>query len=164
VRARDGIGFLPENLNLPPEWSAKGLLAMAALAAGDSAHEDIDRALELAGVDFDRRMRVAVMSKGMRQRLGLAMTLVPLPRLLILDEPEAGLDPAQRVLLRERMRAFAHAGTGRIVLLATHDVSSLVAMADDAFIVRNGRLEEVLVNELSDPRRIVELFSTGPRP
>src|SRR5262245_14387124 len=121
-RARFGIGYLPEGLTFPNAWSARGLFALA-IKAGRARAADLTRAIELAGIDFDTRQPLGQMSKGMRQRIGLALALLPLPGLLLLDEPEAGLDPAQRLFLRDRLRAFA--SEGRIVLVTSHDVTGI---------------------------------------
>jgi ABC-type multidrug transport system ATPase subunit len=156
-RAQFGIGYLPEGLIFPEAWSARGLFALAIRAGGRRAAAGLPRALELAGVDFDTRQPFGKMSKGMRQRVALALALLPLPDLLLLDEPEAGLDPAQRILLRDRLRTFA--GEGRIVLVTTHDVTGICTIANQTYFLRNQDLLPVDPADLSDPARLVALFT-----
>ena len=158
-RRRYGIGFLPETMSFTERWSGRGMIALAALAAGRNARLAIPNALEAAGVDFDLSQPVRNMSKGMRQRLALAMVLIPMPQLLLLDEPEAGLDPAQRIRLRERIRAFARAG--RIVLVASHDVSGLCTIADHTYLMNDQRMMTIESAELLDPQQLVKLFAEG---
>jgi len=160
-RRRRGIGYLPEQLTFPSKWSVRGMLALAALAAGNGTAEAIPHAVALAGVDFDLGRRVDGLSKGMRQRLGLAMALVPVPGLLLLDEPEAGLDPAQRIRLRDALRAFAR--EGRTVLLASHDVSGVCTVADQTYLMRPDRMDPVTRADLGDPHRITQLFEESRR-
>jgi len=156
-RRQHGIGYLPEQMNLPANWTARGLLAMVAAHTGSRAAEDLPTAVEIAGIDFDPGKRVQEMSKGMRQRVALAMALLPLPDLLILDEPEAGLDPAQRVLLRGRLREFA--ATSRTILVASHDVNGIGQIADQVFLMRDGGIEPVTHEQLLDPALLLQLFS-----
>jgi ABC-2 type transport system ATP-binding protein len=155
-RTARGIGYLPEALGLHPAWSVRGLLRMAAFAArvGD---DQIAEAVELAGIDFDLDQPVVRLSKGMRQRCALAMTLIPVPELLLLDEPEAGLDPGQRIRLRDRIRELARGG--RIIVIASHDISGVCSVADQTFLLTGGRMRLLSAAELADPARIVALFA-----
>jgi ABC-type multidrug transport system ATPase subunit len=155
-RRQHGIGYLPEALSLNGAWTARGMLALAGLAGGRGAAAALPEALATAGVDFDITQPLHRMSKGMRQRVALAMTMLPPPRLLLLDEPEAGLDPAQRVRLRDRIRQFARAG--RIVLVASHDLSGLCSIADATFLLSGQRMVPVDRAELAVPARLMELF------
>ena len=156
-----GVGYLPETIALPPAWTARGLLALTAVAAGVDEDAIGARAVEIAGVDFDLEARVATLSKGMRQRLALAMALLPPPALLVLDEPEAGLDPAQRVRLRERITSFAR--EGRVVLFASHDITGLATIADTVYLMRESFVERIERAELQRPERVVDLFGWSSR-
>ncbi len=157
-RARHGIGYLPETLTFNPAWTVSDLLQLTAFSArADVA--SVTEACRLARLDFDRHMRIAQLSKGMRQRVGLAMSLIPVPALLLLDEPEAGLDPAQRIGLREHVRELASSGC--IVLIASHDVAGICDVADQRFLLSNGTMTAVTRDELSDPAKVLKLFAGG---
>ncbi len=157
-RRSHGIGYLAEGITLPDDWSGHGLLALTALASGGNAPASIPHALRIAGVDFDLACAIRKLSKGMRQRLTLALTLMPLPSLLLLDEPEAGLDPAQRIGLRDRIRAFAR--EDRIVIVASHDISGLSQIADHTYLMTNGVMQRLDPADLADPERVLRLFAT----
>ena len=155
-RLRHGIGYLAEGMTLPDAWTPRGMIALTALSAGRGAETAIPAALEVGGIDFDLTRPIRELSRGMRQRLLLALTLIPLPRLLLLDEPEAGLDPAQRIVLRDRLRRFAR--DQRIVIAASHDVSGLSAIADQTYFMSRGSMQLIEPSDLSSPERLVELF------
>jgi ABC-type multidrug transport system ATPase subunit len=156
-RIRQGIGYLAEGMILPDAWSGHGMLALTALSSGKQAAAAIPAALETAGVDFDLARPIRQLSKGMRQRLLFALTLIPLPRLLLLDEPEAGLDPGQRIGLRQRIRTFAR--EGRIVIVASHDLSSLSTIADQTYLMSRGAMHLLEPADLSNPERLMTLFA-----
>lgn len=158
-RQQHGIGYLPEQLVLADDWTGVGLLALAAAGSGLVSEQFAMQALATAGVDFPLDQPVRSMSKGMRQRLGLAMALVPEPRVLLLDEPEAGLDPGQRVRLRDHVREYARAG--RLVVVASHDLTGLCTIADHAFVLRDAGLLHVDPAEFRDALRVSQLFSGG---
>jgi ABC-type multidrug transport system ATPase subunit len=159
-RARFGIGYLPEGLSLPGDWSGRGLLGLAEIAGGRAARASTRDALEIAGVDFDLRQPISKLSQGMRQRLALAIALLPLPALLLLDEPESGLDPAQRIRLRGQLRALAR--TEAIIVLASHDISGLGTIADQTYLLTGQSLMLLQPADLDDPDRLLRLFA--PRP
>jgi ABC-2 type transport system ATP-binding protein len=96
----------------------------------------VDRALELAGVTDARTRIVGQLSKGYRQRVGLAEALIADPPILILDEPTSGLDPNQVRQFRELVRSF---GGKKTVLLSTHILSEVEAVCDRVIIIREGR-------------------------
>jgi ABC-2 type transport system ATP-binding protein len=96
----------------------------------------VDRALELAGVEDVRTRIVGQLSKGYRQRVGLAEALIADPPILILDEPTSGLDPNQVRQFRELVRSF---GGKKTVLLSTHILSEVEAVCDRVIIIREGK-------------------------
>lgn len=133
-RRRHGLGYLAEDTAMPDGWSCDGLLALAAAAAGPDA--DIGNARLLAGVDYDTGVPVKGLSKGMRRRLALAMALMRPTKLLILDEPESGLDPGQRIRLRRRIETIRGNMT---VLVASHDLGEMAMMSDKVLLIDQGR-------------------------
>jgi ABC-2 type transport system ATP-binding protein len=156
-RLEHGVGFLPESLAFPPAWSTNGLSALAAVGGGKPARAGLPRAVEIACLDFNRSIPISMLSKGMRQRVGLGLAMIPMPNLLLLDEPEAGLDPAQRMRFRERMREFAHAG--RLVLIASHDLAGIISFADQVYLMANAQMQLLDAQELASADRIASMFS-----
>ncbi|MFI5226525.1 MAG: ABC transporter ATP-binding protein [Candidatus Limnocylindrales bacterium] len=99
---------------------------------------DPDALLSLVGLDEARRTRYRVLSGGQKQRLGLALALVGRPRLVVLDEPTAGMDPAARVATRALIGRLRDAGV--TVLLTTHDLADVERLADTVAVIVRGRL------------------------
>jgi ABC-2 type transport system ATP-binding protein len=106
----------------------------AGRAATDAA---VERAIALAGLGDTVRQRIATLSKGFRQRVGLADALLGDPPLVILDEPTSGMDPIQVRQLREHLRAAAR---DRAVLVSSHAVSDLEPLATRVAVLRDGAL------------------------
>lgn len=132
-RTAFGVGYLAEDTAMPSGWTCDGILALAASAVGPGA--DPAWACELAGVDYPTTRLAEKLSKGMRRRLGLAVALVGRPGLLFLDEPEAGLDPGQRMRLRGKIKEVAR---GTTVLVASHDLGELAVMSDRVLLIGDG--------------------------
>ena len=91
--------------------------------------------LETVGLENVATKKIKTFSGGMKQRLGIAQTLLNNPKILVLDEPTAGLDPKERVRLRNILSDFA---SDKIVLLSTHIVSDIEAIADEVFLMKKG--------------------------
>ena len=106
-RRRNGFGYLAEDTQMPDGWRRDGILALAATAAGSGS--DVVNALRLAGVDYATNLRVGTLSKGVRRRLALAVALMGSARLLMLDEPESGLDPRHDTICGGASERFAPA-------------------------------------------------------
>ncbi len=138
VRRR--IGYLPEGNPLYTELRVTEALAFTARLHGlprDKRAVAIGRGLEAAGLlGYERRL-VGQLSKGLRQRVGLAQALMHEPPVLILDEPTSGLDPNQQEEMRELIRTL---GADRTVMLSTHILPEVEAVCDRALIVSDGRL------------------------
>ena len=138
TRARR-VGYLPENYVPLPGTTARGLLRMLARVGGKNGLDAKTRALcSMLEIDAFADRPVAKLSKGMRQRLGIAQALLDAPELLILDEPMSGLDPRGRGLLRAQLRRSVRDGVA--VVLSTHDLADAAALADVVSIYRNGRI------------------------
>lgn len=137
IEARARLGYMPEGVPLYREMRVfEYLRHRAALKAVDRIAEAVDRSLELAGVTDARRRIIGQLSKGYRQRVGLAESLLADPPILILDEPTSGLDPNQVRQFRQLVRSFA--GT-KTVLLSTHILSEVEAVCDRVIIIREGQ-------------------------
>lgn len=122
---------------LHPGRSARDHLRVVA-AACDASPARVEACLELAGLAGVERLPARALSTGMRSRLAIAVALVGEPRILLLDEPAAGLDPAGVRWLRDTLRA--HAARGGTVLVSSHLLAELAHTVDDALVIDRGRL------------------------
>jgi ABC-2 type transport system ATP-binding protein len=151
VQAR--IGYLPENAPLYPELSVQRYLMMMAelrrIPPGDRLHCLAD-AVRATGLGGQLARPIGELSKGFRQRVGLAQAILHKPRLLILDEPTVGLDPTQIVQVRHLIARLAQQST---VLLSTHILSEVEATCDRVVVLLNGQVRE--------DAALAELSSTG---
>ncbi len=137
IRARERLGYMPEGVPLYREMRVfEYLRHRGALKRVPNLTAAVDRALELAGVEDVRTRIVGQLSKGYRQRVGLAEALIADPPILILDEPTSGLDPNQVRQFRELVRSF---GGKKTVLLSTHILSEVEAVCDRVIIIREGK-------------------------
>ena len=139
VQAR--LGYLPETAPLYPELSTQAYLQMVAalrlIPEADRVRR-ISEAVYATGLEEHLTRPIGQLSKGFRQRVGLAQAILHKPKLLILDEPTVGLDPTQIVEIRNLIRRLAKHST---VLFSTHILSEVEALCDRAIILINGRVE-----------------------
>jgi len=160
---RPRIGFLGDGTALYPDMTARAYLRFFAecygerVRNGDARVEEVLARFEL-GAKADRRVRE--LSKGMRQRLAIARTLVHEPELLLLDEPADGLDPLARRQLRDILRAVAAGGVA--VVVSSHILRELDGFVDTVAVLQRGRLEvhgsvEEVIADYEVGRRIYEL-------
>jgi ABC-type multidrug transport system ATPase subunit len=135
------LGYLPQDFGLYPHLTAFEMLDYLGLLCNinDAAQRKaiIDNALERVNLTEFRDRKVGTFSGGMRQRLGIAQATLNAPRLLIVDEPTAGLDPEERVRVRS---LISELGEGRVVILSTHIVEDVLAVADSLAIMHRGRV------------------------
>ncbi|MCY3639418.1 MAG: ABC transporter ATP-binding protein, partial [Gammaproteobacteria bacterium] len=143
------LGYLPESLPLYPELLVVDYLAYAAdLRAVDDPRQAVVEAIEATELGDKALDPIGTLSRGFKQRVGVAQAILHKPRFLILDEPTNGLDPGQTQHMRQLVRELARSAT---VILSTHIMQEVNAICDRALILRNGAL--VLDERLKDLQR-----------
>jgi len=155
-RLRQRLGYLPENVRFYEQLSGREVLTFFARLKAVPGNEVMTR-LEQVGLAEAADRRVGTYSKGMRQRLGLAQALLGSPRLLLLDEPTAGLDPSATREFHELLDRLRDAGTA--ILLSSHLLPGIEHHVDRVAILAHGRLAalgtlEALRREAGLPHRI----------
>ena len=139
-RFRAKLGYMPQQQGMYNDFSARAFLRYMAQIKEipkKQAHDQIEQLLELVNLREDAHKKVGGFSGGMRQRVLLAQALLGDPKILILDEPTAGLDPLERLRLRQYISDLAQ---DRIVFLTTHIVSDIESIAGDVLLMKQGEL------------------------
>lgn len=156
------IGYLPENAPLYPEMSVQSHLRMMAdlrLIPNSEKQTLLSRAVRATALEEYLTRPIGQLSKGLRQRVGLAQTILHNPMLLILDEPTAGLDPIQIVEVRHLIRRLAQRST---ILLSTHILSEVEAVCDRVIILLNGEVRaDSRLSELSSRAATILVLQRG---
>jgi len=147
---RDSLGYLPQDFGYYPEFTAYDFMLYMGSLKGltkQRAKEKANELLELVALSDVAKKKIKAYSGGMKQRLGIAQAMLNNPKILILDEPTAGLDPKERVRFRN---LISRLGKDKIVLLSTHIVSDVeyiaseILMMKDGQIIHQGSLEEII--------------------
>lgn len=134
------IGYLPENNPLYPEMQVLDYLEFIAelqAVPPEKINNRVAEMVRLTGLNDEKHKKIEELSKGYRQRVGLAQAMIHDPEILILDEPTTGLDPNQIVEIRKLIREL---GKEKTVILSTHILPEVEAIADRILIINNGKI------------------------
>ncbi|MBN1954132.1 MAG: ATP-binding cassette domain-containing protein [Anaerolineae bacterium] len=157
------IGYLPESAPLYPELSVQAYLRMIADLRQVPEQEQplrLSAAIRATGLDQHLTRPIGELSKGYRQRVGLAQAILHRPKLLILDEPTLGLDPTQIVEIRSLIRRLAEHST---VLFSTHILSEVEALCDRVVILINGQIRaDAHLSELAATPHAILVLERAP--
>ena len=146
IEVRRNVGYLPENNPLYLDMYVKEYLAfIAGIYKIKNVESRIAEMIERTGLQIEYKKKIGALSKGYRQRVGLAQALIHDPKVLILDEPTSGLDPNQLTEIRNLIKEI---GKEKTVMLSTHIMQEVEAVCDRVIIINKGRI--VADNSLGD--------------
>jgi ABC-2 type transport system ATP-binding protein len=155
------IGYLPENNPLYPEMYVREYLGFVAsiYRTGSSLRKQTDSIIELTGLSPEQNKKIGSLSKGYRQRVGLAQALIHNPAVLILDEATTGLDPNQIIEIRNLIK---EAGKEKTVMLSTHIMQEVEAICDRVIIIDKGIIvaDEEKINiysKIKRPKQVIQV-------
>jgi ABC-2 type transport system ATP-binding protein len=166
LQARARIGYLPETVPLYPDMSVRSYLDFMGKIKGikKDRHREVDRAMEKSRIAHRAGDQIGKLSKGLRQRVGLAQALLGDPPVLILDEPTSGLDPKQIIETRNLIKSL---GGEHTVILSTHILPEVAVTCSRIVIISNGRVVAEDTPENLDRRlkgaESIAVMVRGPR-
>ncbi len=153
---RRQLGYLPQHAGLYSGFSAYDLVDYVAvlkeITDRHARRDEVRRVLTEVGLEADMHRRIRTLSGGMQRRVALAAAILGTPRLLVLDEPSAGLDPDQRLRLRS---VLSQIGTAATVIVSTHQTEEVAAFCRQVLVVDRGRLR------FDGPPRALAMFAAG---
>ena len=166
MEVRERIGYLPEHNPLYKDMYVKEYLGFVArLHKVRSAKKRVAEMIEMTGLGQEQHKLIGSLSKGYRQRVGLAQAMIHDPEVLILDEPTSGLDPNQ---LAEIRRLIKHLGEEKTVIFSTHIMQEVQALCDRVLIINNGKIVandpiEKLQNRVTGGSMVTVEFNKPPK-
>lgn len=147
AKYRNMFGYLPQDFGCSKDFTVKDYLEYVAALKGISyikSHQKINELLGILTLSEVRNKKIVKLSGGMRRRVGIAQAMLNSPKILVLDEPTAGLDPGERVRFRNFISEFSH---DRIVLISTHIVSDIEYISTKNAIMKDGEILNVGTTE-----------------
>lgn len=140
IEAKRKIGYLAEDNPLYPDMYIREILSFEAdIHQLKDKQKRIDEVLFLTGLEEEQNKKIKQLSKGYKQRVGLALAIIHDPEILILDEPTAGLDPNQIIEIRALIQRLS---THKTVLLSTHILQEVDAICDEIIIINKGQIKD----------------------
>lgn len=158
IEAKSKIGYLPEANPLYFEMYVKEYLSfISGVHQLDNQQQKISNVIDLVGLQLEQKKKVGQLSKGYKQRVGLAAALIHQPEVLILDEPTTGLDPNQIIEIRNVIK---EQGKDKTVLFSSHILQEVQAICDRVIIINHGKIvaDDLLVNLQSKGEKLENIF------
>jgi ABC-2 type transport system ATP-binding protein len=158
LEVRRKVGYLPENNPLYLDMYVREYLNFIAGIHHVVGNVDkrVKEMIEITGLQAEQKKKIGALSKGFRQRVGLAQVLLHDPEVLILDEPTSGLDPNQLLEIRNLIKEV---GKEKTIMLSTHIMQEVEAVCDRAIIIHNGKIvADGKLAEISKGRRLEQVF------
>ncbi|RQO71270.1 multidrug ABC transporter ATP-binding protein [Pedobacter sp. KBW01] len=138
IAAKKHVGYLPENTPLYADMYVKEFLNFVGQTYGlTNLVTRVDEVVKMVGLTPEQHKKIGMLSKGYRQRVGLAQAIIHNPEVLILDEPTSGLDPNQLVDIRLLIKSL---GAAKTVVISTHIMQEVEAICDDIIIINKGKI------------------------
>ncbi len=140
MSARRSVGYLPEHNPLYTDMYVREFLQFSGKLyglSGSALKNRVEEMISLCGLEIEKKKKIGQLSKGYRQRVGLAQSFLHDPAVLILDEPTTGLDPNQIIEIRELIRTAGH---NKTVLFSTHIMQEVEALCDRVIIINKGNV------------------------
>jgi len=166
IAIRSQIGYLPENNPLYTDLYVREYLEMVAgFYRLENKKEQVLKMVELTGLKTEQHKKIKALSKGFRQRVGLAQALIHDPSVLILDEPTTGLDPNQLEEIRQLIRNIS---TNKTVMLSTHIMQEVEAICTRVIIINKGKLvadgsiDQLKAGQIAQKQTILVEFDKAP--
>ncbi|WP_316840301.1 ATP-binding cassette domain-containing protein [Pedobacter gandavensis] len=156
IEVRKIMGYLPENTPLYADmYVQEFLLFVANTYQLKDAKQKVKETIEKVGLASEQHKKIAMLSKGYKQRVGLAQAIIHDPQVLILDEPTSGLDPNQLVEIRDLIKQL---GKNKTVIISTHIMQEVEALCDEVIIIDKGRIvANSGINELKKEHHLTSL-------
>ncbi|MBI3510752.1 MAG: gliding motility-associated ABC transporter ATP-binding subunit GldA [Bacteroidetes bacterium] len=164
LEVRKNVGYLPEHNPLYPDMYVKEYLAfIGGLHHLSNINARIKEMIDITGLEVEQHKRIGALSKGYRQRVGLAQALIHDPKVLILDEPTTGLDPNQLTEIRELIRNI---GKEKTVMLSTHIMQEVEILCNRVIIINKGRIvtdqETETLQQVEENRMVIHVEFDKP--
>ena len=160
INIRKEIGYLPENTPLYLDMYVKEFLSFVGETYRlNNLTESVDEVIKQVGLTPEQHKKIGTLSKGYKQRVGIAQAIIHHPKVLILDEPTSGLDPNQLADVRKLIKEL---GKDKTIIISTHIMQEVEAICDDVIIINKGKIvanDSLLsLKEKHAPRSLEEIF------